>query len=221
MHPHPTTKFCPACRRTLPVADFDRRLRRGYTARCRACREAYATRPRTPSSRRQFVRVCACGCGQPTLLARFSTAAKGMIVGHPLRYIAGHVGLKHTPEYVTDARGCWVWQWAKDANGYGKKRHDGHMRMAHRVYYELRHGPIPDDLPLDHLCRNPSCVNPDHLEPVTNAENLRRGTRTKLSHARVAEIKSLARTVSRRELAERYGVDKSTICRILNGKAWA
>ena len=51
----------------------------------------------------------------------------------------------------------------------------GEKRLAHRVAYEAEHGPIPDDLVLDHLCRVRNCVRVDHLEPVTQAENNRRG----------------------------------------------
>lgn len=49
------------------------------------------------------------------------------------------------------------------------------VRLAHIVSYEMRNGRVPDGLELDHLCRTPICVNPDHLEAVTHAENLRRG----------------------------------------------
>lgn len=69
---------------------------------------------------------------------------------------------------------CWEWNAAKD-NGYGKIRVAGSTVCAHRVVYELFVEPIPEGLQLDHLCRNPSCVNPDHLEPVTNRENAMRG----------------------------------------------
>ena len=62
---------------------------------------------------------------------------------------------------------CWEWQGPRDTSGYG--RH-GHFR-AHRVAYQLMVEPIPVGLVLDHLCRNPGCVNPDHLEPVTTREN--------------------------------------------------
>lgn len=70
--------------------------------------------------------------------------------------------------------GCWEWTGFRNEMGYG---HLGNRR-AHRVVYELLKGPIPIGLVLDHLCRNPSCVRPDHLEPVTKAENNRRGIRT-------------------------------------------
>lgn len=72
-----------------------------------------------------------------------------------------------------DAGGCWVWTGAR-SNGYGRVQVDGTTRIAHRVAFETFVGPIPDDLPLDHLCENRACINPEHLEPVTDTENKRR-----------------------------------------------
>jgi hypothetical protein len=72
----------------------------------------------------------------------------------------------------------WFWRASKDQLGYGRFRGSGRKGgelKAHRVAYELVKGSIPDGLELDHLCRIPACVNPEHLEPVTHAENLRRG----------------------------------------------
>lgn len=69
--------------------------------------------------------------------------------------------------------GCWVWT-AANASGYGRFW-VGHLVVAHRFAYELLVGPIPDGMQLDHLCRNPPCVNPAHLEPVTCRVNLLRG----------------------------------------------
>ena len=81
-----------------------------------------------------------------------------------------------------DFRGdCWLWTGsvARRRGGYGQFRlaSAGRKRMvkAHRVAYELLVGPIPEGLEPDHLCRNPRCVNPDHLEPVTHHENVLRG----------------------------------------------
>lgn len=82
----------------------------------------------------------------------------------------------------TDRSGnCWVWLGSKLKSGYGQIGVQGatpdlyRPRMVHRVSYEIFVGPIPDGLEIDHLCRNTSCLNPDHLEAVTPAVNMGRG----------------------------------------------
>jgi hypothetical protein len=69
--------------------------------------------------------------------------------------------------------GCWEWQGYIQPNGYGYFRHS-ETSWAHRASWLLHHGPIPPGLHIDHLCRNKRCVNPDHLDPVTNSVNQRR-----------------------------------------------
>lgn len=70
---------------------------------------------------------------------------------------------------------CWLWIAGKNIrDGYGKFWLDNKLKSAHRVSYEFFKGPIPEGLDLDHLCRVRHCVNPDHLEPVTAYENMRR-----------------------------------------------
>lgn len=77
---------------------------------------------------------------------------------------------------------CWEWVGANDGeHGYGSVYFEGRTRKAYRVIYELLRGPITDGLALDHLCRNPPCCNPDHLEPVTIGENNRRGAKSTMS----------------------------------------
>jgi HNH endonuclease len=92
------------------------------------------------------------------------------------------------------------------------------MAFAQRVYYEERFGPVPVGTELDHLCRVRACINPDHLEPVTHAENCRRGRRAKLSPDQVAEIRSSSET--QRVIARRFGVTQGHVARIRNGQSW-
>lgn len=75
---------------------------------------------------------------------------------------------------VDGATGCWNWLGSLSSNGYGVKHIGRTSTAAHRFVYLQHKGPIPQGLELDHLCRNKKCVNPDHLEPVTRAENMRR-----------------------------------------------
>lgn len=77
---------------------------------------------------------------------------------------------------VEKTPGCWLWRGTTNPRGYGMFRpYVGQARKAHRYAYELLVGPVPDGTELDHLCRNPRCVNPAHLEPVTHRENMLRG----------------------------------------------
>lgn len=76
------------------------------------------------------------------------------------------------------AEDCWEWLASRQPNGYGQFSPGGRaggMTTAHRVAYELTFGPIPEGLSIDHLCRNRGCVNPAHLEAVSQRENVQRG----------------------------------------------
>lgn len=75
-----------------------------------------------------------------------------------------------------DASGdCWEWTGSKNGDGYGTVQAEGRVQGSHRVVWKALVGPIPKGQTLDHLCRNPGCVNPDHLELVTHQENVLRG----------------------------------------------
>jgi hypothetical protein len=75
---------------------------------------------------------------------------------------------------ISDA-GCWEWTGYISKSGYGRVSIHSKYYAAHRISYEIRNGPIPDGLVIDHLCRNTRCVNPDHLEAVTQKINVLRG----------------------------------------------
>lgn len=72
--------------------------------------------------------------------------------------------------------GCWIWTGTLNQKGYGNISIKNRRHLAHRISYQLTRGPIPDRLVIDHLCRVRCCVNPEHLEPVTNQVNILRGT---------------------------------------------
>lgn len=141
---------------------------------------------------------------------------------------------------VDGESGCWNWDGAKNSAGYGRitlptGKAGGETKYAHRVAYEVFVGPVPEGLKIDHLCRNTSCCNPDHLEPVTQTVNLARG-RSALSYPTTldpydaSEARSAARIVadlpehlksertrrglSLRDVAAECGVSFNTLSRI-------
>lgn len=162
---------------------------------------------------------CHCGCGGRTKVADYTNRPRGVIRGEPLRFIKGHnARLSSSPYLVDEATGCWEWQRAL-SNGYGHLSVEGRHALAHRWMYEQKVGPIPAGLHLDHLCRNKRCVNPDHLDPVTLAENSRRGNAARLSAKDAEAIR--AATGLQRDIAAQYGVHQSVISKIKSGTRWA
>jgi hypothetical protein len=84
---------------------------------------------------------------------------------------------------------CWIWTGptrGPKAHRRGYLKVGGKRHATHRFAYELVNGPVPEGLELDHLCRAPLCFNPSHLEPVTHAENVRRGDSCKASDTHCA-----------------------------------
>ena len=67
---------------------------------------------------------------------------------------------------------CWLWTASKDRNGYGHFAVNNTPLLAHRLAYQELIGPIPTEQELDHLCRNPSCVNSEHLRAISHRENI-------------------------------------------------
>lgn len=137
--------------------------------------------------------------------------------------------------------GCWNWTGSKERSGRGRVPMNYRWVRAYRAVYEALRGPIPAGLTLDHLCRNVGCVNPDHLEPCSRAENYRRfiaaggrsqprkaptgraNTGERLYKAKLTPPQVLAIRADERNpaaLAAEYGVSKTTVERIRSGRLW-
>lgn len=106
--------------------------------------------------------------------------------------------------------GCWVWMGAISA-GYGHVRDKGKLFTAHFLSFTLSGGIIPIGHELDHLCRVRSCINPDHLEPVTHVVNVLRGARSALR-----TIKTICPQGHPYEGENRYDYDGKVFCRACN-----
>lgn len=84
---------------------------------------------------------------------------------------------------------CWLWRGYVNNWGYGTFSVEGTRHYAHWWAWEQKHGPVPQGLMLDHLCRVKACVNPGHLEAVTNRENILRGNSSAAMNARKQQCK--------------------------------
>lgn len=188
---------------------------------------------------------CHCGCGQRTKLAPMSSLRLGWVEGEPLRYINYHHNRKSSLDvafwsYVVPGNSdtCWLWQGSiSTTTGYGQFEFRGVHLAAHRVSFELHHGPIPAGLFICHTCDNRACVNPNHLFAGTIQENLAdmrakgrakgmfvagsKHPNTTLTEADVREIRRLRKTgLFIRVIAERFGVTRSAIGHILQRTTW-
>ena len=132
---------------------------------------------------------------------------------------------------------CWLWTGKVDSKGYGYTSYDGGRWRAHRLSYAVNKRPIPEERDILHTCDTPRCVQPLHLWPGTQADNIadmdakgRRGTvkgrfvgekhpLAKLSDAQVLDIRTRyqAGGVMQKELSAEYGVVPSAISHIIRG----
>lgn len=167
-----------------------------------------------------------CGCGQMTGIAKRSHPESGQACGHHVRYVHGHNTRRAFDPWHEEDRGhdtpCWIWELSENGGGYGRLSLNGQGEPAHRAIYKRFRGDIPDGLYLDHLCRVPACVNPDHLEPVTLQVNTQRGASAKLTPDDVRKIWKLRFEdgLSYRAIAKRFPVCHQNVARICLGQAW-
>ena len=127
-------------------------------------------------------------------------------------------------EYIVNEKtGCWEWQLGRTGSGYGVCRNlESKQVSAHRFYFEQANGPIPDGLQIDHLCRNRACVDPDHMELVTVAVNVRRGDTAKLDEEAVRSLREMRAITGAtyRALASHFGISPAQARRIVNNHRW-
>lgn len=179
------------------------------------------------------MKLCDCGCGHPAPLAPRNEKRKGWIKGQPIRFIKNHsLGAPRLEwgEALWDVedRGfqspCWIWKFAKNNMGYGIFRNStrlGNSTLAHRESFLRSHGCIPDDLTLDHLCGIRNCVRPEHLEPVTHAENVRRGRGARMTPEIRAEIFELRKAgLTQTAIATKVGFSRTAVVKLLDGSTW-
>jgi hypothetical protein len=136
---------------------------------CEACGNPYGPRPRQKPFEWRKSRFCSLACFGRSIVVPLDEMLRRRTV-------------------IDQKTGCWNWTGAKMKGGYGavtfSRNGEKQTKLVHRVAYEMRRGPIPDGMTIDHLCRNPGCLNPDHLEAVTMAENIRRGTQGQYQRAK-------------------------------------
>jgi hypothetical protein len=130
---------------------------------------------------------------------------------------------------VDGKTGCWNWTASKRRDGYGNAWHDGKVRLAHRVSYELHHGEIPrgdghHGTCVLHKCDNRACVNPDHLFLGSQADNVadrdsKNRQASKINRADVLSIRS-AEGLTQQDLAGAFGISQTQVHRIRSGKKW-
>lgn len=136
---------------------------------------------------------------------------------------------------VEQSDGCWLWQAARDGQGYGRIGSNRTRPLrAHRLAYEFTFGPIPEGMDVLHQCDNPPCVRPDHLRVGTHEDNVRdmyekrRHTKGEDSHfAKVtgADVRAMREAwesgrSSVRNLAAQYGLSPSGVRQIVYRRKW-
>lgn len=135
-----------------------------------------------------------------------------------------------------DKRGpdeCWLWIGGANADGYGRQRVGSKLHFSHRISYALAHGPIPDGMLILHSCDTPACVNPAHLRPGTQQENLaersarkrtasgERNGRAKIGPDQVRAIRELhAAGETNAALGRRFSLHPVTVGDIVRRKLW-
>lgn len=174
------------------------------------------------------------GCSKPIL-------ARGLCSAHYNRLYRSskfdrryrHYGKRWTMDELlartrTTPGGCMEWTAGTHGHGYGQVRSEGKTAYAHRLVWELTHGPLPRGRYVCHRCDNPPCINPEHLFLGDHEANMADAASkgivtggTKLTPAGVRNMREWYRHGrSKRRIARDYGLSWSTVHRAISGKTW-
>lgn len=130
---------------------------------------------------------------------------------------------------------CWIWKGSRPDGRYGRMKDHGVAVSAHRVSYELHHGPIPSEMQVLHKCDNPPCVNPNHLFIGTPLDNMQDKTKkgraytpkgkdnpsSRLDTEQVLDIRRRVREGEKQShLGAEYGISQQTVSEIVHYKIW-
>lgn len=145
----------------------------------------------------------------------------------PITDIPAHLAACSIPEPNS---GCLLWTKGLNRDGYAFVKVRGKVRGAHRLAWEMAHGPIPDGMCVCHKCDVPSCINPGHLFLDTQLGNIadmvakrRHAKGTAKRSAKLTDEQALAIRADKRPqrtIAAEYGVDPSTVCRTRRQEQW-
>ena len=110
----------------------------------------------------------------------------------------------------------------KCKNRYAMVTRNGKRILAHRFLYEQKYGKIKEGMVIDHLCKTTRCINTEHMEVVTQAENTRRGKSAKLNYELVEQIRNMYKNIkiTQAELGRIFSVQRTTVHRVVNYRRW-
>lgn len=173
---------------------------------------------------------CECGCNDFVPWGEIKIVDNNLFIeGHEWVYVKRKAAMPKFKKLslsmpIEQSNGCWIWQGSfnMSGGGYGQFLFAGHMRQAHRLFYQLFKGPIPEKYHVHHKCEDPKCVNPDHLEALGHREHLSRHQSSKLSVIKAREIRCLYGTgnYSYRKIADIYSVSREMIRLVVLNRSW-